>query len=286
MSTRTLGIKFRLEHARAAFHPVEVSGSLRPVVRLVVSVATGCFAHLACASEPQSSPRLNLPPENQILATHITPLGGRSVIFEKLLAAAVKPVAQPVAVRRDASALPPQTLARKPLHFHSVGGEVRTIAGLPKTFLRYHPGGGRGEVRLWVDADLTLLGCIGEIETAAARHLVFMLVTTEPPPAVRRDPRFAGTYRKLPALPPGDAAVTVIAGRPDAAELELFTSLAERYQRDPVGLRQAYDARLADHRQRLQARIADPPERKNLRIRYRRTDPAALAAEARLRSTR
>lgn len=228
----------------------------------------------AFAAEPPQT--LEILPQD-ILSTKVTTDGRRRIIIQKLDPQAMAekerelrpaPVAPPV----PAPAFEPlQPDDGKPVRQLSLGASVHipdpTRPENAFTFLQLWPtGGGKPIASLWVNANfLWLTGLSQEIETATARYNLLLIASHGGQPVPEN----------LPFPADSKATLVIAEGDPTEEQLEPIDRLLARYDAEKVRLRENFERQQREAAEAEAERRANPQEKKDLIIRYWRTDPSA-----------
>lgn len=239
------------------------------------SLLFACGLAVASATEPAAPPPLEVLPED-ILSTRTTHDGLRSVTLQQLDPAAMEdqrialePVVPPQADPEPAEEGQEEPADQRPVVIVSLGASVHIPdpAHPEQAVTRLQFWNAGRDVSLWVPANFLWISGHGDIGTETIRYSVLMAVSEgSGDPAV---PEFS-------SLPTG--GFVAAEGEPTAEEAAAVRALLDFYQQDTQGLRLQYEARRAQGAAAAAERAANPPEKKNVILRYWRTDAAGIQA--------
>lgn len=240
------------------------------------SLLFACGLAVASATEPAAPPPLEVLPQD-ILTTRTTHDGLRSVTVQQLDPAAMEDhrLALAPVVPPQANGEPPaeegqeETADQRPVVTLTLGASVHVPdpehPEQAVTRLQFWSAG--RDVVLWIPANFLWLSGHGDFGTETVRYSVLMAVS---------EGSGAPSAPAFSSLPTG--GFTVAEGEPTAEEAAAVRALLDFYQQDTQGLRARYEIRRAQAAAAAVERAANPPEKKNIILRYWRTDAAGIGA--------
>ena len=229
-------------------------------------------------------PRLVFGPED-VIASRVKDLGSRKITFQKVAPMELPPI--PVPVKNPHSEVDPERMAQAREHYQKrqfvfLGASAyvsKKNPDKPRTYVRMWPQRKNAEpIGIWINANFLYLTGFSEFEAGDTIYSLLMAISAT---EVDNPAAIAGKFLRTtetPEMPEfaedGAASFVVVDGTPLEEDLAPIRALVAMYNRDKEPLKTAYLGRKALADQAARELAANPPEKKNLVLRYWRTDRA------------